>query len=128
MAKTKQIPQSQGVIELPSPKMDTEEALFWQRKRSDLKRKRIYQLEVDARFKKDYAEIDGNRFEIKDKCPCGLHRGVQYFIDTQPIGGILCPVHVYLVQLRDAVRHQCAGEFIKFSPFEKWMEVCSANP
>ena len=107
--------------------MDIETVLYYRTRKDDQEWKRKMQLETDARFNLGMAEIVGNRFEFFGKCPCGKHTGVTCFIDEKAISSIMCPVHVYNVRLRDSVRKGRGADFVKASPFSKWMEVANGK-
>jgi hypothetical protein len=115
-------------LQAKSPEIDgekkpttLEEALFWDRKRGARQANQQRHVKSEQEYLKDIRSISGKRMVISGKCPCGKHKGIQYFNGDTPTSEVMCPAHIYLIMMRKDNRERTTWAID--NPFPEWAKA-----
>ncbi len=94
------------------------QALEEECKKAQTRYRKEEQLKAEQRYFEQSLEVASNRMVTDGTCPCGKHKGILFYQnDVQVSKESWCPVCVYLMWLRKAMREGRASQFVQETPF-----------
>lgn len=79
---------------------------------------------AEVNYERLIAIVSGERWEIVGTCPCGKHKGIRFWSGDRLLSEeALCPVSVYLVWQRKAMRDGCCSRFLQEKPIGAFLQM-----